>query len=669
MSRKRMSLIVLLIALLVVGCGQKESNPIPPHPNAVASYKGGVITKDQIKAKYDSLMACCKDRYQGSDGRRRLIKEMVLPVVISRAIKHKKIDLRGNIREELGNLQDKLNMSFLHIKFHEQILANNEKHKDLKATYEFQKKRLEGFPLSERFDRLVQLNEKIHPLVAEEVKKMTKDYIGRLRREASITKNYEVLNVQLTDEELKDFYQQHKQGLHDDEYRVPERVRIQEIVIESANEKENCPTCPKENNRQAKEKANAALLEIRSGADFQTVAKMYAGNKSEETNPRWLARGTEPIEFEEAVFTLEDGEVSQVLEKESAFHIVKVLKKQPGRFKSYEEILNPLEREYRWQKGEKYLRENRDRILFTINSKPYTIGDFLAEYTRENPPHQCHHMQEMDQQVQKMEDMQPCDFSHNSFKDQKMFVDGLIDRELITEDTYNQMIHVEHGKEIEFLTMASLYPIFHREEMQKLIHISDDMVRNYYDEKKEIYKYPAKAKLSMIVIKGGDTPEDKEGALERAKKAYSELKPSFFSFKKEKDFAEVARKYSEDQETAVKGGRLDVDVYECRNAIEFMLMHGFHKQIFKLNPGDISDIFEFENNYYIVQIRELEARKQLALEDVREKVKEDLYTAEHQKVMENWEDELLKAAGFKIYDQVLQQMLAETEDSQKTKES
>jgi parvulin-like peptidyl-prolyl isomerase len=498
---------------------------------------------------------------------------------------------------------------------------------------------------------------------------MSEDYMRKLRSEASINKNYTVLSVSITEEELKDFYNRHKQGLHDEEYRVPERVMIQQIIIESTNGKDDCPTCPKENKKMTREKANAALLELRSGADFQTVAQMVAGNKTAETESKWIARGTQPVEFEEAVFSLENREISQVLEKDNAFHIVKAIKRQAGRFKSYEEIRKPLEREYRWQKGEEYLRENRDTILFTINSKPYTVGDFLAEYSRENPPHQCHHMQEMNHQEKKMEDLQPCDFSHNSFEDQKKFVDGLIDRELITEDTYNQMIHVEHGKEIEFLTMASLYPIFHGEEMQDLIHIEDEMVEEHFQTNKEEYRYPAHAKLSMIVINGGDNSENKKKAREKAQKAYDELKPSFFSFKKEKDFAEVARKYSEDQDTALKGGRLEVDVYECRNSIEYMLLHGFHKQIFALKPGDISDIFEFENDYYIVQIREMQSRKQLAFDEVRKKVKDDLYTAKHQKVMENWEDLLLKSAGFKIYDQILEETLAETEELQKNTES
>jgi parvulin-like peptidyl-prolyl isomerase len=247
-----------------------------------------------------------------------------------------------------------------------------------------------------------------------------------------------------------------------------------------------------------------------------------------------------------------------------------------------------------------------------------------------------------------------------------MFVDNLIDRELIIDDTYSQMLHVEHGKEIEFVSMAKLYPLFHREEMDNLIHTTDEMVEQYFQANKETYKYPAKAKLSMIVIQGGENEESKKKAFEKAEKAYKELKPGLLSFKKAKDFTEIARKYSEDEETASNGGRLEVDVYECRNSIEYMLFHGFHKQIFDLKPGDISDIFEFENNYHIVQVREMDSRKQLTFEEVREKVKEDLYAGEHEKVMENWEDELLQTAGFKIYDRILEEMLAETKVSQKT---
>ena len=660
MFMRRVIPVLILAGLIIAGCSRDDEKMAPPDPNVVASFNSGIITKDQIQAKFESLMSCCKDRYEGEDGRRTLVKEMVLPVVISQAIKHKKIDLRKNIRKELGDLKEELNMSLLHIKFHEKILNSSEAKGDLKEAYAFQKRLLEGLPWSERYGKLIEIHEQIHPKIAKDVEKMAESYIQKLRREASITKYYERLKVQVTKEELKDFYQSHIDGLHGDEYRVPERARIQQIVIKVDKESQGCSACAVEKKQKAREKAASASLELRSGADFQTVSQKYLAESSDSSLPQWIARGSKVKSFEESIFSLEMGEVSEVLEENDTFYIVKLLEKQPGRLKSFREILEPLEREYRWQKGEAHLKTSRDRILFSIDGRPFTIGDFLDEYARYNPPHQCHHEKGQQRPEPQKDDPLLCDFSHNNLEDQKLFVDRMIDKELITEDTYNQMIHVEHQKEIEFVTMASLYPIFHQEEMENLVQISDEMIKEYYQKEKENYRYPAKAKLNMLVVKGGDTEENKKKAFEKVQTAYKELKPSYFSFKKQKDFAEVVRKYSEDKETASKGGRLDVDVYECRNAIEYMVMHGFHDEIFALEPGDISDIFEFENDYYIVQIREMESRKQLNFEDVREQVKQDLYTKEHEGVMNNWEDNLLKSAGLVIYDRPLQEMLAET---------
>ena len=42
---------------------------------------------------------------------------------------------------------------------------------------------------------------------------------------------------------------------------------------------------------------------------------------------------------------------------------------------------------------------------------------------------------------------------------------------------------------------------------------------------------------------------------------------------------------------------------------------------------------------------------------------------EHQKVMVNWEDDLLKSAGFVVYDQALKEVLSEAEKSQDLTES
>ena len=62
MFLKRIFPFFLLTVLVVAGCSQDESDLDPPDPNVVATFSGGVITKAQVNAKYESLMPCCKAR-------------------------------------------------------------------------------------------------------------------------------------------------------------------------------------------------------------------------------------------------------------------------------------------------------------------------------------------------------------------------------------------------------------------------------------------------------------------------------------------------------------------------------------------------------------------------------------------------------------------------------
>jgi hypothetical protein len=55
----------------------------------------------------------------------------------------------------------------------------------------------------------------------------------------------------------------------------------------------------------------------------------------------------------------------------------------------------------------------------------------------------------------------------------------------------------------------------------------------------------------------------------------------------------------------------------------------------------------------------MESRKQTTFEEVREQVKSNLMEKEHQKVMVNWEDDLLRSSGFVVYDQALKEVLDE----------
>ncbi|MFQ6002707.1 MAG: peptidylprolyl isomerase, partial [Candidatus Zixiibacteriota bacterium] len=378
-------IIVTSISSLIWGCGENDKPLTPPEPNVVATFDGGKVTIEQVEEKYQSLMPCCRGRYKGLKGRKILIKQMVFPQIISRFIKEKKIDLRGEIRERLGDITDEMNLSFLHMKIHEEILNAEDKYEDLRREYEFRKKRLEGEPLSERYQRLLQLHQELHPRLAEDVEKYLQRYIERLKSEARITKNFDVLSISVSDQELRDFYEEHAKGYHANEYKDPAKAKISEIRIKIENPAKES---------EARERAEKALAELRSGESFDQVAKRYSqgtGNGQHGSAPIWVTKGSRGKNFDNMVFSLFSGQISKVFRDGDSFYIVKLEAKSEERLKSLHEIYDQLRLEYQWEKGEKYLQENRDKVLFTIDGKPYTIGDLLNQYYKVTPPHKFKH--------------------------------------------------------------------------------------------------------------------------------------------------------------------------------------------------------------------------------------------------------------------------------------
>jgi len=65
----------------------------------------------------------------------------------------------------------------------------------------------------------------------------------------------------------------------------------------------------------------------------------------------------------------------------------------------------------------------------------------------------------------------------------------------------------------------------------------------------------------------------------------------------------------------------------------------------------------------------MENSKKVTFDEIRDRVKQDLMNKEHQKVMENWEDDLLKTANFVVYENPLEEALVASEEAQKIGES
>jgi foldase protein PrsA len=82
---------------------------------------------------------------------------------------------------------------------------------------------------------------------------------------------------------------------------------------------------------EARKRAESILARIRAGEDFAKLASEFSedpGSKSKGGDLDYFSRGQMVPEFEAAAFALKPGEVSQLVETQFGFHIIKLEEKR-----------------------------------------------------------------------------------------------------------------------------------------------------------------------------------------------------------------------------------------------------------------------------------------------------------------------------------------------------
>lgn len=142
--------------------------------------------------------------------------------------------------------------------------------------------------------------------------------------------------VQLTPQELQRYYEENR-----DRYRVQDRVRVTHILLKTTDMKD-------EGVKQAETKAQDLLKQARSGKDFAELAKAHSDDsvsaqKGGEIG--WITRGQTVPEFEQKAFSMQPGEISDLVKTQYGFHILKLLEKEQSRQKPFAEVAETIRQE------------------------------------------------------------------------------------------------------------------------------------------------------------------------------------------------------------------------------------------------------------------------------------------------------------------------------------
>ncbi|MFA5240307.1 MAG: peptidylprolyl isomerase [Phycisphaerae bacterium] len=124
--------------------------------------------------------------------------------------------------------------------------------------------------------------------------------------------------INVKEEDAKKYYDENKK-----EFEIPEQVRASHILITPKTTDPNAD--PNTAKAAAKAKAEDLLKQIKDGADFAELAKANSDCPSSKQGGDldFFGKGQMVPAFEEAAFALKTGEVSDVVETQFGYHIIK----------------------------------------------------------------------------------------------------------------------------------------------------------------------------------------------------------------------------------------------------------------------------------------------------------------------------------------------------------
>lgn len=166
--------------------------------------------------------------------------------------------------------------------------------------------------------------------------------------------------MQKHDEELEREYQANAHRYTD----LEKQVRARHILIKASSEADEATRAEK------RAQAERLLAQVREGGDFAELAGEHSedpGSATRGGDLGWNPEGRMVPEFDEVQFSLEPGQVSDVVETEFGFHIIKVEGVREGDVPKQEAKREIAERLYAERRAEQLAREAAQDALAALD--------------------------------------------------------------------------------------------------------------------------------------------------------------------------------------------------------------------------------------------------------------------------------------------------------------
>jgi peptidyl-prolyl cis-trans isomerase C len=189
---------------------------------------------------------------------------------------------------------------------------------------------------------------------------LKKDVEGQLLRQQLVKKEVQD-KVNVSARDVQTFYDQHK-----DKYVEEEQMRARHILISVPQQ------ASPEDEAKLKNKADGALKRAKTGEDFAALAKELSDDGSKENGGDlgFFPRGRMVAPFEEAVFALQPGQLSDIVRTQFGYHIIKAEEHKTGRALAFDEakaqVQEDLTREQTYARYQKYVAGLRSKAKVEV---------------------------------------------------------------------------------------------------------------------------------------------------------------------------------------------------------------------------------------------------------------------------------------------------------------
>ena len=192
---------------------------------------------------------------------------------------------------------------------------------------------------------------------------------------------------------------------------------------------------------------------------------------------------------------------------------------------------------------------------------------------------------------------------------------------IVPTDEELDSYYKSHQKEFQAPESINIeYVVLDLESIKKSITINEADLKSYYEQNSARLSGNEERRASHILINAPkDAPAaEREKAKARAQELLAQVR------KAPAEFADLARKNSQDKGSAPAGGDLD---FFARGA----MVKPFEEAAFSMKKGDISDVVESDFGYHIIQLTDVKAPQQRSFDELRAGLEADLKTQQAQR--------------------------------------